>query len=114
MFFSILGCSCGDNHDSKVDNIQYDDGTVESMDAAQHFPSSDQIWGMVGTILAVGAVWMIFTSIKRGRKAPPHPPPRGAHGTDKQQPLAASRLAPLKQDSQRETQTPSVCNKRCK
>ncbi|XP_063392633.1 uncharacterized protein LOC134678113 [Cydia fagiglandana] len=112
MFSSVLGCSCGDNDNSKVDVIQYDDGTVESMEAGQPFPTSDQIWGMMGTILAIGAVWMIFTRIKRGRKASPHPPPLAARESDKQQPLEAPRPSPLKQTDTQTSSSP--CNKRCK
>ncbi|KAJ8734812.1 hypothetical protein PYW08_014062 [Mythimna loreyi] len=32
------------------------------------FPSSDQIWGMVGTILATVACWIVYTKIRIGRK----------------------------------------------
>lgn len=28
------------------------------------FPSSDQIWGMVGTILATLACWVVYTKVK--------------------------------------------------
>lgn len=38
------------------------------------FPSSDQIWGMIGTILATVACWFVYTKVPNQKHCLPLPP----------------------------------------
>lgn len=53
MFIISSFCSCDDS-DSKV-NSNGDSGV---------FPSADQIWGMLGTMLATVLCWLIYLKVK--------------------------------------------------
>ncbi|KAF9795086.1 hypothetical protein SFRURICE_004458 [Spodoptera frugiperda] len=45
-----------------------DEPELKSNNNDDTFPSSDQIWGMIGTILATVACWIVYTKVRIGRK----------------------------------------------